>query len=90
MKRKDKENLRNMGDAELRAQAADLKKQIFQIKFKRSAAPVENPLVLRTNRRKVALINTYLRERELAKAKPVPHKSDARQAAKSKNAEVKK
>lgn len=75
MKRKDKETLRNMGDAELRAQAADLKKQIFQIKFKRTAAPVENPLRLRTARRKIALINTWLRERELDK---------------SKNAEVKK
>lgn len=69
MKRKDKETLRNMGDAELKAQVNDLKKQIFQIKFKRSTAPVENPLVLRTARRKIALINTWLRARELAKSK---------------------
>lgn len=69
MKRKDKETLRNMGDAELKAQINDLKKQLFQIKFKRSTAPVENPLVLRTARRKIALINTWLRERELAKSK---------------------
>jgi len=39
MKRKDKENLKNMGDAELKAQAADLKKQIFQINFKRTTPP---------------------------------------------------
>jgi ribosomal protein L29 len=69
MKRKDKENLKNMGDAELKAQAADLKKQIFQINFKRTTAPVENPLVLRTARRKIAMINTYLRQRELEKSK---------------------
>ncbi len=69
MKRKDKENLKNMGDAELKAQAADLKKQIFQINFKRTTAPVENPLVLRTARRKIAMINTYLRQRELVKSK---------------------
>ncbi len=69
MKRKEKETLKNMGDAEMLAQAADLKKQIFQIKFKRTTAPVENPLVLRTARRKIAMINTYLRQRELAKSK---------------------
>lgn len=69
MKRKDKESLRNMSDAELRTQVADLKKQIFQISFKRTTAPVENPLVLRTARRKIAMINTWLRQRELAKSK---------------------
>jgi ribosomal protein L29 len=69
MKRKEKETLSNMSDAELRTQASDLKKQIFQINFKRTTAPVENPLVLRTARRKIAMINTYLRQRELAKSK---------------------
>ena len=69
MKSKEKENMRNMGDAELKALASDLKKQIFQINFKRISAPVENPLVLRTARRKIAMINTWLKERELAKSK---------------------
>lgn len=69
MKSKEKENLRNMSDAELKAHASDLKKQIFQINFKRVSAPVENPLVLRTARRKIAMINTWLKEREMAKSK---------------------
>ena len=69
MKRKDKENLKSMSDAELNTQAADLKKQIFQIKFKRSTAPVENPVQLRLARRKIALIKTVLRQRELAAGK---------------------
>lgn len=69
MKRKDKETLKNMGDAELKAKAADLKKQIFQIKFKRTTSPTENPLVLRTARRTIAMINTWLGQRELAKLK---------------------
>jgi len=69
MKSKEKETLKNMGDAEMKALASDLKKQIFQINFKRTTAPVENPLVLRTARRKIAMINTYLRQRELAKSK---------------------
>jgi len=69
MKRKDKETLKNMSEPELRTQVTDLKKQIFQIKFKRTTAPVENPLVLRISRRKIALINTLLRQKELAKSK---------------------
>ena len=69
MKSKEKETLKNMGDAELKAMAYDLKKQIFQVNFKRTTAPVENPLVLRLARRKIAMINTYLRQRELAKQK---------------------
>lgn len=69
MKSKEKETLRNMSDAELRTQVSDLKKQIFQINFKRTTAPVENPLVLRTARRKIAMINTFIRQRELAKSK---------------------
>ncbi|MBI4351021.1 MAG: 50S ribosomal protein L29 [Elusimicrobia bacterium] len=69
MKRKDKETLKNMGDAEMLAQAADLKKQLFQLKFKRTTSPIENPLALRTARRKIAMINTWLRQRELAKSK---------------------
>ena len=69
MKRKDKETLKNMSDAELRTQVTDLKKQIFQIKFKRTTAPVENPVQLRTARRKIAMISTWLKQRELAKSK---------------------
>jgi large subunit ribosomal protein L29 len=69
MKRKDKENLKNMSDAELNTQVADLKKQIFQVKFKRSVAPVENPVQLRLARRKIALIKTVLRQRELTAGK---------------------
>lgn len=69
MKRKDKETLKNMSEGELKAQAADLKKQIFQINFKRTTAPTENPLQLRNARRKIAMINTFLRQRELAKSK---------------------
>ena len=69
MKSKDKEHIKNLSDAELGVQARDLKKQIFQLKFKRITAPVENPVQMRIARRKIALINTILRQRELAKEK---------------------
>jgi len=68
MKRRDKESIKNLSDAELKSQKAGLKKQIFQINFKHTTAPVENPVEVRIARRKIALINTLLRQRELAAA----------------------
>ena len=77
MKRKEKENLKNMAGEELRAQLRDLEKRLFQIKFKRSASPLENPIEIRLIRRKMAVIKTFLTAKENA-------------AAISKTAEVKK
>ncbi|MFA6433444.1 MAG: 50S ribosomal protein L29 [Elusimicrobiales bacterium] len=60
MKRKDKENLKNMSEAELRSQLRDLEKHLFQIKFKRTSSPLENPLEIRLIRRKMAVIKTFV------------------------------
>ncbi len=70
MKRKDKEVLKNMSLDELRVQGREIEKSQFQIKFRRASAPVENPLQIRTARRKAAIIKTLLRAKELASAKP--------------------
>ena len=69
MKSKDKEHIKNLSDTELNVQAAELKKHIFQLKFKRITSPIENPVQMRLARRKIALINTIMRQRELAKEK---------------------
>ena len=68
MKRKDKETLKNMSAAELNTQLRDLQKHLFQIKFKRSSSPLENPMEIRHIRRKMAMIRTWLRAGELATA----------------------
>jgi large subunit ribosomal protein L29 len=67
MKRRDKENIKNLKDEEILSQIEGLKKTIFQIKFKRMTAPATNPVEVRTARRKIALMKTILRQRELAK-----------------------
>jgi ribosomal protein L29 len=46
---------------ELKVQGRDIEKQLFQIKFKRISAPLENPLQIRNARRKAAIIKTLLR-----------------------------
>jgi large subunit ribosomal protein L29 len=60
MKRKEKENLRNMSEVELKAQLRDLGKQLFQMKFRRASSPLENPLEIRSLRRKMAVIRTFI------------------------------
>ena len=64
MKSKEKENLKNMSVNELKVQGRDLEKHLFRIKFKRTSAPLENPLQIRTARRKAAIIKTLLRAKE--------------------------
>ena len=68
MKRKEKEHLKNMSDAELRAQLRDLEKRLFQIKFKRASSPLENPIEIRLIRRKIAVIKTCIGMAERAAA----------------------
>ncbi|MBP5286829.1 MAG: 50S ribosomal protein L29 [Elusimicrobiales bacterium] len=74
MKRRDKESIKNLKDDELLSQIEDLKKTVFQIHFKRTTAPVENPVEARTARRKIALMKTILRQRELEKQTPAENK----------------
>ncbi|MCK5106482.1 MAG: 50S ribosomal protein L29 [Elusimicrobiales bacterium] len=69
MKRKDKENLKNMSSAELESHIRDLEKKLFQMKFKRVSAPLENPLEIRSIRREMSMVRTWLKEKETAKAK---------------------
>lgn len=68
MKRKEKENLKNMSEAELKAQLRDLEKRLFQIKFKRTSSPLENPLEIRLIRRKMAVIKTFIGAKQCAEA----------------------
>jgi large subunit ribosomal protein L29 len=70
MKRKDKENLKNMTIDELEVHLRDLEKKLFQMKFKRVASPLENPLEIRSLRRDMSMVRTFLKEKELDKAKP--------------------
>lgn len=69
MKRKDKENLKNMSLEELQSQIRDLEKKLFQLKFKKVSSPLENPLEIRRIRREMSMMRTWIREKELNKVK---------------------
>ncbi len=68
MKTKDKESLRNHSPAELRAELTQAREKIFRLRFKHGAAPVKNPLELRTLRRHAARLETWIHQKEQAPA----------------------
>lgn len=66
MKTKEKDLKSNLSPAELKAELAQLKEKQFRLRFKHRVTPLENPLELRTLRRNIARLETWLRQKELA------------------------
>jgi large subunit ribosomal protein L29 len=61
-----KENAREMRDLsqeELAAKAAELKKELFNLRFQQAMGQIENPMRLRTLRKDIAKTKTILREK---------------------------
>jgi large subunit ribosomal protein L29 len=62
MKTRAKE-LRDLSNEELVAKAADLKKEVFNLRFQQAMGQIENPMRLRTLRRDIAKTKTVLKEK---------------------------
>jgi large subunit ribosomal protein L29 len=61
-----KSNAREMRDLsaeELTAKAAELKKELFNLRFQQAMGQIENPMRLRTLRKDLAKTKTILREK---------------------------
>ncbi|NTW59570.1 MAG: 50S ribosomal protein L29 [Nitrospirae bacterium] len=61
-----KSNAREMRDLsaeELTAKAAELKKELFNLRFQQAMGQIENPMRLRTLRKDIAKTKTILREK---------------------------
>lgn len=67
MKKRDRETIKNLSDEEIRVKLNELRKKYFQLKFNRISAPLQNPLELRTIRRQIAMIKTFISEKERQK-----------------------
>lgn len=65
MKKREKESIRNMSEAELNALLKDLEKELFELKFNKKISPLDNPLKIRNLRRKIAFIKTVINEKRL-------------------------
>ncbi|HEY6010974.1 MAG TPA: 50S ribosomal protein L29 [Nitrospirota bacterium] len=55
--------LRDLSNEELLAKAADLKKEVFNLRFQQAMGQIENPMRLRTLRRDIAKTKTVLKEK---------------------------
>jgi large subunit ribosomal protein L29 len=62
------DEIREMGDADVRARIAELEEERFRLRFRSATEPLEDPLRLRSIRRDIARLKTVLRERALAGA----------------------
>ncbi len=60
------DEIREWDGAEVEARLEELKEEQFKLRFQSSMMQLENPSLLRHNRRDIARLKTVLRERELA------------------------
>ncbi|MCE2612926.1 50S ribosomal protein L29 [Flavobacteriaceae bacterium D16] len=56
--------VKEMSVEELKEKIADFKKQVADLKMAHSVTPLENPLLIRNTKRKVARLATELTKRE--------------------------
>lgn len=57
--------IRNFTTEELNAKLADLKEELFNLRFQHATGQLDNPMRMRAVRREIARVKTILREREL-------------------------
>jgi large subunit ribosomal protein L29 len=63
-----KNSVREFGDAELLDELNRAKQELFELRFKLATGSLENTSQLQNWKRRIARINTELREREIAAA----------------------
>jgi large subunit ribosomal protein L29 len=57
--------LREVSDAELQSKLAELKEELFNLRFQMVTGQLENPMRIREVRRNIARVKTIQRAREL-------------------------
>lgn len=65
MKRKEIKELRELSDSDLRNVLVEVQNKLREIRFKSKIERPSNPMEFRNLRRKIAVIKTIMREREL-------------------------
>ncbi len=65
MKRTELNKIREMSASELEARLADLKKELFNLRFQHAINQLDNPMRLKAVKKEIAVIMTIMRENEL-------------------------
>ena len=58
-----KVNVKEMTSEELVAKLAELKSELFNLRFRQASGQLESPISIRTCKRNIARVNTEIRER---------------------------
>ena len=58
--------IREMGPDEIRARVAELREELFNLRFRNTMKQLDNPLKIRESRREMARLLTVLKEKERA------------------------
>ena len=65
MKSNELNKIREMSEVELNKKLADLKEELFHLRFQHAINQLENPMRLKAVRKEIAVVKTIIREREL-------------------------
>ena len=65
MKSTDLIKIRELNDVELNKKLADLKEELFHLRFQNAINQLDNPMRLKAVRKEIAVVKTIIREREL-------------------------
>ena len=65
MKANDLTKLRELNDTELNKKLADLKEELFHLRFQHAINQLDNPMRLKAVKKEIAIVKTIMREREL-------------------------
>lgn len=57
--------IRELTDEELRRKLADLKEELFNLRFQAATGQLDNPMRMKAVKKDIARIKTIMREREL-------------------------
>ena len=60
------EEIREFENTEITARLAELREELFRLKFRSATMQLENPRLIQNIRRDIARLETILRERQLA------------------------
>ena len=55
----------DLTDAELRTKLADLRQELFNLRFQHATGQLKNPLILNTLKKDIARVMTIINEREM-------------------------
>lgn len=65
MKANELNKIRELTDTELNKKLADLKEDLFNLRFQHAINQLDNPMRLKAVRKEIAIVKTIIREREL-------------------------